>query len=125
MQNLHNHTTTLFDPNVQSQEELYSLCERLSTGLPGQTGNTLLLLRLGVPTPSAGLALTPGLRERMTVQFYLDARPGKHFIRHERPTSGAGDTGVAESSGAGPVHRLWISRLPVPQKHQVIDRLDL
>jgi len=117
MKNLQNHTTTLLDPNVQSQNELYGLCERLSNGLPGLTGNTLLLLRLGVPTPSAGLAFPQALREQMTVQFYLDAQPGKHFIRHKRPASGA------ESSEGGPVHRFWLSRLPIPQKHQAIDRL--
>ena len=125
MKNLHNHTKTSLDPNLRSQEELYRFSERLSSGLPGLVGNTLLLLRLGVPTPSAGLALPRALREQMAVQFYMDARPGKHFIRHERPTSNTGDTVGAGPSGGGPVYRIWLSRLPIPQKHQVFDRIGL
>ena len=125
MKNLQNHTTTLLDPNVRSQLELYDLCERLADGLPGLPGNALLLLRIGVPTPSAGIVFPEALREQMAVQFYLDARPGKHFIRHERPTSSGDSIGGAGSSGGGPVHRLWLSRLPIPQKHQVFDRLGL
>ena len=123
---------TLLDPNIQSQRELYGLSERLASGLPGLTGNTLLLLRIGVPTPSSGLAFPEALQQQMNVQLYLDATPGKHFIRHERPATGAngnatganGNVGTGRSEG-GPVHRLWISRMPTMQKHQVIDRLNL
>lgn len=125
MQNLQNHTTTLLDPNVRSQRQLYDLTERLASGLPGLTGNTLLLLRIGVPTPSSGLAFPQALQQQMNVQLYLDAAPGKHFIRHERPPTGADDNVGSDCSGGGPLHRLWISRMPIPQKHQVIDRLNL
>ncbi len=125
MQNLQNHTTTLLDPNVQSRRELYELTTRLAGGLPGLSGNTLLLLRIGVPTSSAGIALPRALREQMTVQLYLDARPGKHFIRHERPATGANDNVGTGRSEGGPVHRLWISRMPIPQKHQVLEKLNL
>lgn len=125
MQNLQNHTTTLLDPNIQSQRGLYDLTERLAGGLPGLPGNSLLLLRIGVPTSSAGIALTRALREQMNVQLYLDAGPGKHFIRHERPGTGADDNVETGPLEGGPVHRLWISRMPIPQKHQVIDQLNL
>jgi hypothetical protein len=123
MKNLQNHTTTLLDPNVRSQPELYDLTERLASGLPGLTGNTLLLLRIGVPTPSAGLAFPRSLQKQMKVQLYLDATPGKHYIRHERPATGADDSVGNGRSASGPVHRLWISRLPIPHKHQVFDRI--
>jgi hypothetical protein len=125
MQNIQTHTTTLLDADVQSQRELYELSERLAGGLPGLTGNTLLLLRIGVPTPSAGIAFPRALREELRVQLYLDAGPGKHFVRHERPATGANDNVETGRSEGGPVHRLWISRMPIPQKHQVIDRLNL
>jgi len=125
MQNLQNHTTTLLDPNVWSQRELYDLTARLAGGLPGLTGNTLLLLRIGVPTSSAGIALPRALRDQMNVQLYLDAGPGKHFIRHERPATGANDNVGTGHSEGGPVHRLWITRYPIPQKHKVIDQLNL
>lgn len=125
MQNLQNHTTTLLDPDVRSQRELYDLAERLASGLPGLTGNTLLLLRIGVPTPSAGLAFPQALQEQIKVQFYLHATPGKHYIRHECSATGAGEDVGDSRSGGGPVYRLWISRLPIPQKHQVLDRLNL
>jgi hypothetical protein len=125
MQNLQNHTTTLLDPNVQSQRELYDLTARLAGGLPGLSGNTLLLLRIGVPTSSAGIALPRALREQMKVQLYLDARPGKHFIRHERPATGANNNVGTGHSEGGPVHRLWITRMHVPQKHQVLEKLNL
>jgi hypothetical protein len=116
---------TLLDPNIQSQRELYGLSERLASGLPGLTGNTLLLLRIGVPTTSSGLAFPEALQQQMNVQLYLDATPGKHFIRHERPATGANDNVGTGRSEGGPVHRLWISRMPAMQKHQVIDRLNL
>lgn len=122
MQNLQNHTATLLDPDIQSQRELYDLSERLASGLPGLTGNSLLQLRLGVPTPLAGLAFPRALQKQMKVQLYLDATPGKHFIRHERPATGDDDNDGSEN---GPKHRLWISRMPIPQKHQIIDRLNL
>jgi hypothetical protein len=125
MQNLRNDTTTLLDPDVQSQRELYELTERMAGGLPGLSGNTLLLLRIGVPTSSAGIALPRALRKQMKVQLYLDAGPGKHFIRHERPGTGADDNVGTGRSGGGPVHRLWISRMQINQKHQVIDKLNL
>lgn len=125
MQNLQNHTTTLLDPNVQSHRELYDLTSGLAGGLPGLSGNTLLLLRIGVPTSSAGIALPRALREQMNVQLYLDAGPGKHFIRHERPGTGADDNVGTGHSEGGPVHRLWISRMKIPQKHQVIEKLNL
>ena len=125
MQNLQNHTTTLLDPNVQSQLELYDLTQRLAGGLPGLSGNTLLLLRIGVPTSSAGIALPRALREQMKVQLYLDAGPSKHFIRHERPGTDASDNVGTGRSEGGPVHRLWISRMPIPQKHQVLEKLNL
>jgi hypothetical protein len=125
MKNIQNHTTTLLDADVQSQSELYDLTERLASGLPGLTGNTLLLLRIGVPTPSAGLAFPRVLQKQMNVQLYLDATPGKHYIRHERPAAGVDDNVGSGRSGSGPVHRLWISRLPIPQKHTVLDRLNL
>jgi len=125
MRNLQNMQVTLLDPNIQSQRELYGLSERLASGLPGLTGNTLLLLRIGVPTTSSGLAFPEALQQQMNVQLYLDATPGKHFIRHERPATGANDNVGTGRSEGGPVHRLWISRMPAMQKHQVIDRLNL
>lgn len=125
MQNLQNHTTTLLDPDIQSQRELYDLSEWLASGLPGLTGNSLLLLRLGVPTPSAGIAFPPALQQQMKVQLYLDATPGKHFIRHERPTTDTNGSVGNDCLEGGPVHRLWISRMLILQKHQVIDRLNL
>jgi hypothetical protein len=125
MQNLQNMQATLLDPNIQSRSDLYGLSQRLATGLPGLTGNTLLLLRLGVPTPSAGIAFPRELQKQMNVQLYLDATPGKHFIRHKRPSTGADDNVGNDRSASGPIHRLWISRMPVPQKHATIYRLNL
>jgi hypothetical protein len=131
VKNLQNYTTTLLDADVQSQSELYDLTEWLASGLPGLTGNTLLLLRIGVPTPSAGLAFPRALQEQMRVQFYFDVAPGKRYIRHVQPDvdhKGMDLNGKAEalSSGAsGPVYRLWISRLPIPHRHQIIDLLGL
>lgn len=119
-------TTTLLDPKLQSQDELYRFTERLSSGLPGLQGNTLLLLKIAVPTPSAGVVLPGALREQMRVQFYLDVAPDKKFIRHVRPGAKAEEAAAAPYSDAGgPFYRLWISRLPIPHKHKVLDRVGL
>ncbi|MCS3782692.1 hypothetical protein [Salinibacter ruber] len=125
MRNLQNMQVTLLDPNIQSQRELHDLSKRLARGLPGLTGNSLLLLRLGVPTPSAGIVFPRELQKQMNVQLYLDATPGKHFIRHKRPSTGADDNVGNDRSANGPIYRLWIARTPVPQKHAIIDRLNL
>jgi hypothetical protein len=125
MQNLQNMQVTLLDPNIQSRRDLYDLISRLADGLPGLTGNSLLLLRLGVPTPSAGIAFPRELQKQMNVQLYLDATPGKHFIRHKRPSTGADDNVGNDRSASGPIYRLWISRMPVLQKQATIYRLNL
>jgi len=125
MQNLRNHTTTFLSPDIQSQRELYHFSERLSGGLPGLTGNILLLFKVGVATPSAGIAFPQALRDQLKVQLYLDATPGKHFIRHERPAPSATDVAGAGKEEGGPVYRLCLSKLPVPQRHQVFDRIGL
>lgn len=125
MQNLQNMQATLLDPNIQSRRDLYDLISRLADGLPGLTGNSLLLLRLGVPTPSAGIAFPRELQKQMNVQLYLDATPGKHFIRHKRPSTGADDNVGNGRSASGPIYRLWISRMPVLQKQATIYRLNL
>ena len=119
MQNLQQNITTLFDPDVESAEDLFGFTERLIGGLPGRHGNTLLLLELGIPTPSAGLVLPRSLRERMTVHLHPDVSPGKDFIRHIRPREGDD----MRSGSSGPVYQLRISELPVPQKHKVYDRI--
>ena len=116
--------STLFTPDLRSDEELYRLTEKLLEGLPGRSGNTLLLLKLAVPTPSANLTFPRALRERVAAQLYLGVGPGnkKDFIRHERPgTSTHGPNSQSDPGGA--VYRLRISRLPVPQKHMVYDRV--
>lgn len=120
MQNLKQNITTLFDPDIRADEELYHLLERMAGGLPSRHGNALLLLKLGIPTPSAGLALPRALREQMTVHLHTDVDPGKNFVRHVRPREGDDVRPVAESGG--PVYRLYVSKLPVPQKHQVFER---
>jgi len=118
--------TTLLDPKPQSQNELYRFTERLSSGLPGLQGNTLLLLKIGVPTPEAGVALPRTLQEQMRIQFYLDVAPDKKFIRHVRPGAGAEETaGAPHSDAGGPVYRIWISRLPIPHKHAAMTRIGL
>ncbi len=119
MQNLQQNVKTLFDPHLESQEGLFNFTERLIGGLPGRCGNALLLLKLGIPTPSAGLAFPRALREQMTVDLHLGVGPGKDFIRHVRPR---GDDDV---SPEGPVYRIRISELPVPQKHQVYERIGI
>lgn len=122
MQRLQQNTTTLFAPDFESQGELYHFTERLIEGLPGRSGNALLLLKLGIPTPSAGIALPRALRHRLGVGLYRDVGPGKDFVRHERP--GTDNANVPPSSEmGGPVYRLRISRLPVPQKHKVHSRI--
>jgi hypothetical protein len=123
MQNLQQNIATLFDPSFESQSDLFHFTERLIEGLPGRTGNTLLLLKIGVPTPSAGIALPRALRERISVQLYLDVGPGRDFVCHERPRAD-GNVGDGSDSG-GPVYRLRISELPVPQKHQAWARIGL
>lgn len=125
MQNLRNHTTTLLSPDVQSQREVYHFSEQLSGSLPGFTGNILLLFRVGVPTPAAGIAFPEAIRDQLKVQLFLDATPGKHFIRHQRPAPSAENVASAGSSEGGPVYRLRLSKLPVPQRHQVFDRIGL
>ena len=125
MQNLQNMQATLLDPNIQSRRDLYDLISRLADGLPGLTGNSLLLLRLGVPTPSAGIAFPRELQKQMNVQLYLDATPGNHFIRHKRPSTGTDDNVGNDRSASGPIYRLWISRMPVLQKQATIYRLNL
>jgi hypothetical protein len=125
MQNLQSMKPTLLDPNIQSPESLHRFTERLSSGLPGLQGNTLLLLKIGVPTPSAGVVLPGALREQMRIQFYLDVAPDKKFIRHVRPHAGAEETaGSPHSDAGGPVYRMWVSRLPIPCKHAAISRLN-
>jgi hypothetical protein len=149
MQNLQQNITTLFDPDVRADEELYHLTEQLASGLPSLHGNALLLMKLGIPTPSAGLALPRKLRERMTVELHSGASPGKDFVRHVRPrdhdevcdredardhdeVSGRDelrdrdevcDRAAPGADPGGPVYQLRIDRLPVPQKHQVVDRV--
>lgn len=126
MQNLRNHTTTILDPDIQSRDELYYFTERLSSGLPGLQGNALMLLRIGVPTPSGDIVLPSALRERMRVQFYFDIAPDKKYIRHVRPDVDAEKkSGDPHTDASGPLYKLWISRLPIPHKHQVFDRLGL
>lgn len=149
MQNLQQNITTLFDPDVRDDEELYKLLERIAGGLPSLHGNALLLMKLGIPTPSAGLALPKALRERMTVELHSGASPGKDFVRHVRPrdredardhdeVSGRDelrdrdeicdrnevcDRAAPGAESGGPVYQLRVDRLPVPQKHQVFDRV--
>jgi hypothetical protein len=126
MQNLRNHTTTLLDPDIQSRDELYYFTEQICSGLPGLQGNSLMLLRIGVPTPSGDIVLPGALREEMRVQFYLDIAPDKKFIRHVRPDTDMQDRiGNPHSDAGGPVYRLWLSRLPIPHKHQIFDSLRL
>jgi len=126
MQHLQNLKTTLLDPTIQSQDELYRFTERLSSGLPGLQGNTLLLLKTNVPTTSAGLILPDALREKMRIQFYFDADPSKKFVRHVRPDVDVENTGDRPNLGAGgPVYRLWLSRLPIPHKHKAFEKLGL
>lgn len=131
MQNLQQNITTLFDPDVRADEELYHLTEQLASGLPSLHGNALLLMKLGIPTPSAGLALPRELRERMTVELHSGAGPGKDFVRHVRPRDhdelcdreDARDRAAPGAELGGPVYQLRVDRLPVPQKHQVFDRV--
>jgi hypothetical protein len=143
MQNLQQNITTLFDPDVRADEELYHLTEQLASGLPSLHGNALLLMKLGIPTPSAGLALQRKLRERMTVELHSGDSPGKDFVRHVRPrdhdeVSGRDelrdrdeicdrnevcDRAAPGADPGGPVYQLRVDRLPVPQKHQVFDRV--
>jgi len=123
MQNLRSHTTTLLDPDIQSQLALYRFSERLCGGLPHPDGNILLLLKSGVPTPSAAIALPRALQGKLRVNLYLNARPSKHFIRHERPVVDADE--IAGDSEGGPMRRLRISRLPLPQKHAIIEQVNL
>ena len=126
MQHLQNLKTTLLDPTIQSQDELYRFTERLASGLPGLQGNTLLLLKTSIPTPSAGIVLPDVLREKVRVQFYFDVAPGKKFIRHVRPGADIEEnSGDPHSSGGGPVYRLWLSRLPIPHKHAAFEKLGL
>lgn len=124
MQRLQQNTTTLFAPDFESQGELYNFTERLIEGLPGRSGNALLLFKLGIPTASAGIVLPRALRQRLDVQLYLDAGPGKNFVRHGRPSEHNTDASLDSDEG-GPLYRLRISRLPVPQKHQVRNRTAL
>jgi len=124
MQNLRTLSTTKLDPSIQSREDLFRFIEWLSRGLPGLQGNALLLLKTGIPTPSGHLVLPGALRKRIRVQFYFDVAPGKRFIRHVRPDANAEEgAGIPHSNASGPVYRMWISRLPVPHKHQAISRL--
>jgi hypothetical protein len=139
MQNLQQNITTLFDPDVRADEELYHLTEQLASGLPSLHGNALLLMKLGIPTPSAGLALPKALRERMTVELHSGAGPGKDFVRHVRPRdrdkvrgredardrNEVYDRAAPGAELGGPVYQLRVDRLPVPQKHQVFDRIGL
>ncbi|PSO45113.1 hypothetical protein BRC21_00445 [Candidatus Saccharibacteria bacterium SW_7_54_9] len=114
MQSLQQNITTLFDPEIECQEGLFDFTERLVGGLPGCHGNTLLVLKLGIPTPSAELVYPKELRKRITADLHLGA--GRDFIRHVRPR-GDDDTG-----SGGPVYRLNIPELPMPQKHLVHER---
>lgn len=117
---------TLLDPNIQSTEGLFRFTERISNGLPGLQGNTLLLLKIAVPTPSAGVVLPGALREQMRIQFYLDVAPDKKFIRHVRPSANASETaGDPHSDAGGPVYRVWITRLSIPHKHAAMSRLGM
>jgi hypothetical protein len=126
MQHLQNLKTTLLDPTIQSQDALFRFTERLSSGLPGLQGNTLLLLKTSIPTSSAGIILPDALREKMRIQFDFDADPSKRFVRHVHPDVGLENTDDRLHSGAGgPVYRLWLSRLPIPHKHKAFERLGL
>lgn len=124
MQHLQNLKTTLLDPSIQSKSQLYRFTEQLASGLPGPQGNALLLLKANVPTPSAGIVLPGSLRKQMRVQLCLDLAPDKKFIRHVRPGAER-TTGGSHSDAGGPVYRLWLSRLPIPHKYEVFDRLGL
>lgn len=117
MQNLQQNVTTLFDPSVESQEELFDLTESLIEGLPDCHGNMLLVLKLGIPTPAAGLVYPKELRKRITTDLHLGG--GRNFIRHVRP-GGDDDPG-----SGGPVYRLNIPELPIPQRHQIHDRIGI
>jgi hypothetical protein len=119
VQSLQQNITTLFDPKLKSQEDLFHFIERLIEGLPGRYGNILLLIKLGIPTSSAGLVLPRSLRERMTVHLHPDVSPGKDFIHHIRPR----EDDDMRSGSSGSVYQLRISELPVPQKHKVFDRI--
>jgi len=126
MQHLQNLTTTRLDPNIQSQRELYAFSERLSSGLKGLQGNSLLLLKIGIPLPSGKIVLAKALRRQMKVQLYLHIAPDKKYIRHVRPSTDVNETVDSPHSDAGgPVYRLWLSRLPIPHKHQIFDSLRL
>lgn len=124
MQKLQNMTTTLLDPNIRSQGDLYRFTEQLASGLLGLQGNALLLLKTGIPTPSAGIVLPRALRKQMRVQFYVDDTPDSRCVRHVRPATDQKEAvATPQADAGGPMYRIRISRLPIPQKHKAISRL--
>jgi len=85
-------------------------------GLPGCHGNTLLVLKLGIPTPSAGLVYPKELRKRITADLHLGAGRGLFAT-----FSHVGTT-TRDRAALFIAYRLNIPELPMPQKHLVHER---
>jgi hypothetical protein len=116
MQSLQQNITTLFDPEIECQEDLFDFTERLVGGLPGSHGTTLLVHTPGIPTPSAGLVDPKELRKRITADLHLGAGRGLFA------TFAHVGTTTRDRAALFIVYRLNIPELPMPQKHLVHER---
>ncbi|WP_263834376.1 hypothetical protein [Salinibacter sp.] len=86
----------------------FKVIDHLAQGLPGMAGNHILLLKTGIPTPSAGLVLPEETRQWMTVYPYFDiGKPPRNYVRHVPP------------SRLDSLHEFEIRGLPQPQQDRL------
>lgn len=67
----------------------FSAIENLIRALTGGKGYLLVMLPLGMPTPSAGLFLEKDNRNRIRLRWFFDSGPGRNLLRHENPVGAA------------------------------------
>jgi hypothetical protein len=103
----------LLDLRDTADRELVDTVNALVRALPGPAGNTLILVKLGIPTPHAGVVLPLAVRTRLTVRTYFDAGPGGHFVRLRRP------------GGGGRMHRVVFDQVPEPQQSAMAESMGL
>jgi hypothetical protein len=76
----------MLSPLPGSITEHFDFIENLARGLPGPTGNTMLLLWLGVPDPATRIVIPEASRRRMNCTVYFDVGDASDdFISHDNP----------------------------------------